>query len=90
VGAIPTKDDGFLRAIKIRSTPCFGGEVKPSALSRHFYHRHHHHVAVKELGRLLTPSDLTHSEVLPEWSSLVPFAFWGVAFNHPDNLLRGI
>jgi hypothetical protein len=25
------KDDGFLRAIKIRSTPSFGGEVKPLA-----------------------------------------------------------
>jgi hypothetical protein len=25
------RGDGFLRAIQIRSTPSFGGEVKPSA-----------------------------------------------------------
>jgi hypothetical protein len=28
----PAEGDGFLRAIKIRSTASFGGEVKPSAL----------------------------------------------------------
>jgi hypothetical protein len=27
----PGRDSGFLRAISIRSTPCFGGEVKPEA-----------------------------------------------------------
>jgi hypothetical protein len=31
---IPGQGDGFLRAIKIRSTPSFGGEVKPSASCR--------------------------------------------------------
>jgi hypothetical protein len=30
-GSNPTEGDGFLRAIKIRSTTAFGGEVKPSA-----------------------------------------------------------
>jgi hypothetical protein len=29
VGSNPDEDDGFLRAIKIRSTTFFGGEVKP-------------------------------------------------------------
>jgi hypothetical protein len=29
VGSNPAEDDGFLRAIKVRSTS-FGGEVKPS------------------------------------------------------------
>jgi hypothetical protein len=28
-GSSPSKDDGFLRAIKIHSTTSFGGEVKP-------------------------------------------------------------
>jgi hypothetical protein len=31
VGSIPAEGDGFLRAIKVRSTPSFGGEVKPLA-----------------------------------------------------------
>jgi hypothetical protein len=30
-GSNPAEDDGFLRAIKIRSTTSFGGKVKPSA-----------------------------------------------------------
>jgi hypothetical protein len=30
-GLNPVEDNGFLRAIKIRSTISFGGEVKPSA-----------------------------------------------------------
>jgi hypothetical protein len=30
-GSNPTKDNGFLRAIKIHSIPFFRGEVKPSA-----------------------------------------------------------
>jgi hypothetical protein len=30
----PGQDDGFLSAIKISSTPCFGGEVKPKAPCR--------------------------------------------------------
>jgi hypothetical protein len=29
-GSNPADDNGFLRAIKIRSTASFGGEVKPS------------------------------------------------------------
>jgi hypothetical protein len=35
-GSNPTKDDGFLRVIKIRSTTSFGGEVKPSVPCRRF------------------------------------------------------
>jgi hypothetical protein len=31
-GSNPSENDVLLRAIKIRSTPSFGGEVKPSAL----------------------------------------------------------
>jgi hypothetical protein len=30
----PSRGDGFLRAIKICSTPSFGGDVKPSAQCR--------------------------------------------------------
>jgi hypothetical protein len=30
----PDQDDGFLRAIKIRSTPSFGEEVKPESPRR--------------------------------------------------------
>jgi hypothetical protein len=30
----PGQGDGFLRAIKIRSTPSFGGEVKPEVPCR--------------------------------------------------------
>jgi hypothetical protein len=30
-GLKPDRGDGFVRAIKIRSTPAYGGEVKPSA-----------------------------------------------------------
>jgi hypothetical protein len=33
-GFKPERNDGFLRVIKIRSTPSFGGEVKPEALFR--------------------------------------------------------
>jgi hypothetical protein len=33
-GSIPTKVEGFLRAIKIRGRTSFGGEVKPSVLYR--------------------------------------------------------
>jgi hypothetical protein len=33
-GSYPVEDDGFLRAIKIRSTTSVGGEVKPSAACR--------------------------------------------------------
>jgi hypothetical protein len=32
--SIPAEDDGFLTAIKIRSTTSFGGKVKPSAPCR--------------------------------------------------------
>jgi hypothetical protein len=35
-GFKPGRGDGFLRAIKIRSTPSFGGEVKPDFVVR-FY-----------------------------------------------------
>jgi hypothetical protein len=35
-GSIPTEVDGFLRVIKIRSTPSFGGEVNPSVPCRRF------------------------------------------------------
>jgi hypothetical protein len=34
LGFKPGLDDGFLRAIKLRSTPSFGGEVKPEAPCR--------------------------------------------------------
>jgi hypothetical protein len=34
IGFIPALGDGFLRTIKIRSTPSFGGEVKSSAPCR--------------------------------------------------------
>jgi hypothetical protein len=33
-GSNPAEDDGFLRSIKIHSTPSFGGEVKPSVPCR--------------------------------------------------------
>jgi hypothetical protein len=33
-GFKPGQCDGFLKAIKIRSTPSFGKDVKPSALCR--------------------------------------------------------
>jgi hypothetical protein len=33
-GFKPAEEDGFLIAIKIRSTPSFGGKVKPSAPCR--------------------------------------------------------
>jgi hypothetical protein len=33
-GFFPAEGDGFLRAIKIRSSPSFGGEVKPSVPCR--------------------------------------------------------
>jgi hypothetical protein len=36
-GSNPTKDGGFLRAIKISSTPSFVGEVKPSAPCRKIF-----------------------------------------------------
>jgi hypothetical protein len=35
-GSNPAEDDGFSRVIKIRSTPSFGGEVKPSVPCRRF------------------------------------------------------
>jgi hypothetical protein len=33
-GSNPAEDDGLLKAIKIRSTPSSGGEVKPSVTCR--------------------------------------------------------
>jgi hypothetical protein len=33
-GSNPAEGDGFLRVIKIRITPSFGGEVKPKATYR--------------------------------------------------------
>jgi hypothetical protein len=36
------------------------------------------HIAVKELGHLLTRCGV---QKFLQWSSLVPFAFWGVVFN---------
>jgi hypothetical protein len=33
-GFKPDRGDGFLRAMKIRSTPYFGGEVKPASPCR--------------------------------------------------------
>jgi hypothetical protein len=36
-GVKPGRSYGFLRAIKIHSTPLFGGEVKPSAPYRKIY-----------------------------------------------------
>jgi hypothetical protein len=35
-GSNPAEDDGFLRVIKIRSTPSFGGEGKSSVPCRRF------------------------------------------------------
>jgi hypothetical protein len=35
-GSNPTKDDGFLGVIKIRSTTSFGGEEKPSVQCSRF------------------------------------------------------
>jgi hypothetical protein len=37
VGSNLAEDDGFLRAIKIRSATSFGGEVKPSVPCRKMY-----------------------------------------------------
>jgi hypothetical protein len=37
-GSHPVKDDEFLRAIKIRSTTSFGGEVKPSVPCKFLRH----------------------------------------------------
>jgi hypothetical protein len=37
-GFNPSRGDGFLRAIKIRSTPSFGWEVKPLAPSKILRH----------------------------------------------------
>jgi hypothetical protein len=36
-GSNLAEDDGFLRAIKVRSTTPFGGEVKPSVSYRKVY-----------------------------------------------------
>jgi hypothetical protein len=36
-GSSPAEDDEFLRAIKIRSTTSFGGEVRPSVLYHKIY-----------------------------------------------------
>jgi hypothetical protein len=36
-GFKPGRGDGFLTATKIRSTPSFGGEVKPEAPCRKIY-----------------------------------------------------
>jgi hypothetical protein len=38
-GFTPGRGDGFLKAIKIRSTPSIGGEVKPSAPCRKILRR---------------------------------------------------
>jgi hypothetical protein len=37
-GSNPAEDDGFSRVTKIRSTPSFGGEVKPSVPCRRLRH----------------------------------------------------
>jgi hypothetical protein len=36
-GFKPRRGDGFLRAIKVRSTPSFGWEVKPEVPCRKFF-----------------------------------------------------
>jgi hypothetical protein len=36
-GSIPAEGGGFSRAIKIRSTPSLGGEIKPSAPCRKIF-----------------------------------------------------
>jgi hypothetical protein len=38
VGSNPARKDGFLMAIKIRSTTSFGGDVKPSVLCKILLH----------------------------------------------------
>jgi hypothetical protein len=39
MGANPAEDDGFIRAVKIRSSTSFGGEVKPSVPCREVLRR---------------------------------------------------
>jgi hypothetical protein len=44
----PAEDNGFLRAIKIRSTLSFGGEVKPSAPRRKILRHVKNYYSMKE------------------------------------------
>jgi len=50
---------------------------------------YHHHVAIIELGPLLTRSSLTYPESL-QWSLLVFSAFWYVVFFYGLNMQPGI
>jgi hypothetical protein len=50
-GFNPGRDDGFLRAIKIRSTTSFGGEVKPSVPCRKILRHVKHPCSMKEILR---------------------------------------
>jgi hypothetical protein len=52
VGSNPTKDDGFLRVIKIRSTPSSGGKVKPSAPCRKTLRHAKEAFGMKEIIRM--------------------------------------
>jgi hypothetical protein len=63
--AKPSRGDGLLRAIKIRSTPSFGGEVKPEAPRRKILR--HINKNTSE-GQILTP--FAHSStLLPDYSA---------------------
>jgi hypothetical protein len=48
-GSNPDEDDGFLRAIKIRSTSSFGGEVEPLAPFRKFSRHIKNPYSMKEI-----------------------------------------
>jgi hypothetical protein len=64
-GLNPGRDDGFLEEIKIRGTPSFGGEVKPSApyckmLKNLAYHdRDTTSANFKDMSRQVSPSFAT-------------------------------
>jgi hypothetical protein len=45
-GFKPGRGDGFLRAIKIRSFPCFGGRIKPEAPNRYILRHVKNHLQV--------------------------------------------
>jgi hypothetical protein len=55
-GSNPAKSDGFLRAIKIRSTASFGGKVKPSAPCRQvLWHVNDPFVCDRDTDKILQP-----------------------------------
>jgi hypothetical protein len=56
----PGRGDGFLRAIKIRSTPSFGWEVRPEAPCRKILRRVKRSVDVSQtlILKILTPTSI--------------------------------